>query len=130
MEQDIKVLHEDVCPQPGAQGLLRASARYVCETKGWWKNGHGLHPERSEGMFFPRVGELHGGRSGQGWELCANWEGPFIMAHPFCYWASSSILHCLTHPPPSLVKVLTPSGRIHSAKTKTNTGIRPRPRPP
>lgn len=52
VEQDIKMLREDVCPQPGAQGLLRASARYVCERKGWWKNGHGLHPERSAGMVL------------------------------------------------------------------------------
>ena len=37
------------------------------------------------------------------------------MAHSFCCWATSSVLPC---PAPSLVKVLTPSGRLRFCKNK------------
>lgn len=47
---------------------------------------------------FPGVLSRMGSARAGGWELSADWEGPLIMAHPFCYWATSSIL--LRHTPP------------------------------
>lgn len=37
------------------------------------------------------------------------------MAHPFCYWATSSVL---SYPAPSLMKFLTAPGRLRFCKNK------------
>lgn len=69
-------------------------------------------------MLFPGLlSHVASARAG-GCELLASSEGPAAMAHPFSCWAPISILPAPPCPAPSLVKVLTPSGRLRFCKNK------------